>query len=127
MNESLKFAKVFGALGSEQRLEIVRLLLRAGPEGMSVGRIQAKLEIPNSTLSHHLEKLRQEGLLDTRKDKQWIWHSINMEAVGRLVSFLCARCYNPELLQPLFTRIQNQCGQETKRSEDGNVQEDRVR
>jgi DNA-binding transcriptional ArsR family regulator len=83
---------MFAALGAEPRLQIVRLLLSAHPEGMIVGDIQSKLEIPGSTLSHHLEKLRMEGLVEYRKDKQWLWYSVNAAALQELLSFLYAEC-----------------------------------
>ncbi len=83
---------MFAALGSEPRLAIIRLLLAAHPEGMIVSDIQTELNIPNSTLSHHLEKLRVEGLVTYRKDKQWLWYSANAEALERLLSFLYAEC-----------------------------------
>src|SRR6266851_6234570 len=75
-----RYADMFAALGAEPRLQIVRLLLSAHPEGMIVSDIQSELEIPNSTLSHHLEKLRMEGLVTVRKDKQWLWYSANGRA-----------------------------------------------
>jgi ATP-dependent Clp protease ATP-binding subunit ClpC len=83
---------MFAALGSEARLEIVRLLLAAHPEGMVVGDIQAALEIPNSTLSHHLEKLRIEGLVEVRKERQFLWYSANSQALQDLLGFLYAEC-----------------------------------
>ena len=57
-----KFADMFSAMGTEPRLRIMQLLLSAHPEGLVVGEIQSELDIPNSTLSHHLDKLRNEGL-----------------------------------------------------------------
>lgn len=90
--ESTKYADMFAALGSEPRLRIMRLLLAAHPDGMVVGDIQSELGIPNSTLSHHLEKLRMEGLVNCRKDKQWLWYSANSEGLANLLSFLYAEC-----------------------------------
>ena len=87
-----RYADMFAALGSEARLDILRLLLSAHPDGMTVGDIQAELNIPNSTLSHHLEKLRIEGLVESRKDKQWIWYSANSKVLQDLLSFLYAEC-----------------------------------
>src|SRR4051812_45736330 len=110
-----RFADMLAALGSEQRLEIIRLLIPAGEGGMTVGDIQTKLSIPNSTLSHHLEKLRLEGLVDVRRDRQWIWHSVNLEIMGQLISFLCARCYQPDLVKPLWTRIRSECSSSDKK------------
>ena len=90
--DTARYADMFAALGSEARLEIVRLLLSAHPEGMIVGDIQTELDIPNSTLSHHLEKLRIEGLVESKKDKQWIWYSANSDALQDLLAFLYAEC-----------------------------------
>ena len=87
-----RYADMFAALGAEPRLQIVRLLLSAHPEGMIVSDIQSELEIPNSTLSHHLEKLRMEGLVTVRKDKQWLWYSANAEGLQDLLGFLYAEC-----------------------------------
>ena len=87
-----RYAAMFAALGAEPRLQIVRLLLSAHPEGIIVSDIQAELEIPNSTLSHHLEKLRMEGLVTVRKDKQWLWYSANAEGLQDLLGFLYAEC-----------------------------------
>jgi len=62
------YADRFAALGTEPRLRIVRLLLSAHPEGMVVGDIQSELDIPNSTLSHHLEKLKNEDLISVKRE-----------------------------------------------------------
>ncbi len=86
--DTARYADIFAALGSEPRLEIMRSLFAAYPEGMTVSDIQAKLQIPNSTLSHHLEKLRIEGLVNSIKDKQYHWYSANAETMEDLLSFL---------------------------------------
>jgi ArsR family transcriptional regulator, arsenate/arsenite/antimonite-responsive transcriptional repressor / arsenate reductase (thioredoxin) len=86
--ETAKYADIFAALGSEPRLEIMRLLFAAYPDGMTVGEIQEKLKIPNSTLSHHLEKLRIEELVNSRREKQFLWYSANAETMENLLSFL---------------------------------------
>ena len=87
-----RYAEMFAALGSGPRLRIMRLLISAHPDGMVVGDIQAELETPGSTLSHHLEKLKMEGLVDSRKDKQWLWYSANSDALQELLSFLYEEC-----------------------------------
>jgi ArsR family transcriptional regulator, arsenate/arsenite/antimonite-responsive transcriptional repressor / arsenate reductase (thioredoxin) len=87
-DETARYADIFAALGSEARLEIMRLLFAAYPQGMTVGEIQDKLKIPNSTLSHHLEKLRNEGLVNSRKDKQFLWYSANAETMEDVLAFL---------------------------------------
>lgn len=83
---------MFAALGSEPRLEIMRLLLSAHPDGMTPGQLQEELQMPASTLSHHLEKLRIEGLVNIRKDRQWLWYSANSQALEELLGFLYAEC-----------------------------------
>lgn len=90
--DTARYADMFAALGAEPRLQIVRLLLSAHPDGLIVGDLQTELDIPNSTLSHHLEKLRMEGLVSVRKDKQWLWYSANADALQDLLAFLYAEC-----------------------------------
>ena len=83
-NEVTRVAEMFAALGSEPRVQIMRLILSAHPEGLVVGDIQAELKIPNSTLSHHLEKLKHQGLVDVRRDKQFLWYTANTAALRDL-------------------------------------------
>jgi DNA-binding transcriptional ArsR family regulator len=90
--DTARYADMFAALGAEPRLAIMRLLLAAHPQGLIVGDLQAELGIPGSTLSHHLEKLRVEGLVNHRKDKQWLWYTANAEALQDLLAFLYAEC-----------------------------------
>ena len=87
-----EIAEIFAALGQVSRLEIVRLLLAAHPKGLPAGEIQQELGIPASTLSHHLDKLRNVGVLDVEKDKQWIWYSVRAEVLKHLLAFLFAEC-----------------------------------
>ncbi len=110
MKPTARYADMLAALGSEQRLEIVRLLLRAGEAGLTVGQVQEKVQIPSSTLNHHLEKLRHEGLVDVQREAQFLRHTVNLDVLGRLIAFLCARCYQPEQLGSLFQNIRQECG-----------------
>ena len=87
-----RYADMFAAMGNEARLRILRLLLSAHPDGMVVGDIQAELGIPNSTLSHHLERLKNEGLLRVRRDRQFLWHSADTANLETLTRFLFAEC-----------------------------------
>lgn len=87
-----RFADMFAALGTEPRLRIVRLLLSAHPDGMNVGEIQAELGIPNSTLSHHLEKLKNEDLAIVQREGTFLRYLANTEALRELLSFLYAEC-----------------------------------
>jgi ArsR family transcriptional regulator, arsenate/arsenite/antimonite-responsive transcriptional repressor len=87
-----RYADMFAAIGNDARLRILRLLLSAHPEGMVVGDIQAELGIPNSTLSHHLEKLKHEGLVDVRRDGSFLWYTAQTQALEEILTFLYAEC-----------------------------------
>jgi ArsR family transcriptional regulator, arsenate/arsenite/antimonite-responsive transcriptional repressor len=82
----------FGALGAEPRLQIVRLLLCAHPTGMVAGELQDELGIPASTLSHHLEKLRQVELVTVRRTGTFLWYAANTDALRELLGFLYEEC-----------------------------------
>jgi ArsR family transcriptional regulator, arsenate/arsenite/antimonite-responsive transcriptional repressor len=83
---------MFAAMGAEARLRIMQLLMTAEPRGMVVGDIQSELEIPNSTLSHHLEKLKNENLVTVRREGTYLWHRANTDALKELLAFLYAEC-----------------------------------
>jgi DNA-binding transcriptional ArsR family regulator len=87
-----RYADMFGALANDARLRILRLLLSAYPDGMIAGDIQGELGIPNSTLSHHLEKLRGEDLARVRRDGSFLWYTANAEALQEILTFLYAEC-----------------------------------
>ena len=86
------YADMFAAMGAEQRLQIIRLLLSAHPDGLVVGDILAELRIAPSTLSHHLEKLKHEGLVSVRRDAKFLWYSANTETLQDLITFLYSEC-----------------------------------
>jgi DNA-binding transcriptional ArsR family regulator len=92
LEQVAKFADMFSAMGTEARLRIMQLLLSAHPEGMVVGELQEELEIPNSTLSHHLDKLRNEGLVQVRREGTFLWYTANTEALQEVLRFLYAEC-----------------------------------
>jgi DNA-binding transcriptional ArsR family regulator len=87
-----KYADMFSAMGTEPRLRIMQLLLSAHPEGLVVGDIQGELEIPNSTLSHHLDKLRTEDLVNVRREGTFLRYTANTDALQELLQFLYAEC-----------------------------------
>jgi DNA-binding transcriptional ArsR family regulator len=87
-----KYADMFSAMGTEPRLRIMQLLLTAHPEGLVVNEIQGELEIPNSTLSHHLDKLRTEGLVEVRRESTFLRYTANTGALQELLQFLYAEC-----------------------------------
>lgn len=83
---------MLAAMGTEPRLRIIRLLLSAHPEGMVASEIQVELDIPPSTLSHHLEKLKHEGLVIVRRESTYLRYTANTEALKELLTFLYAEC-----------------------------------
>jgi ArsR family transcriptional regulator len=90
--EVAKYADMFTAMGTEPRLRIMQLLLSAHPDGLVVSEIQGELGIPNSTLSHHLEKLKNEDLVKVRRESTFLWYTANTEALEELLGFLYAEC-----------------------------------
>ncbi len=87
-----KYADMLSAMGTEPRLRIMQLLLSAHPEGLVVREIQEELDIPNSTLSHHLDKLRNEGLVQVRRESTFLRYTADTEALQELLQFLYAEC-----------------------------------
>ena len=83
---------MFSAMGTEARLRIMQLLLSAHPEGMVVSEIQEELGIPNSTLSHHLDKLRNEGLVQVQRESTFLRYTADTDALQQLLQFLYAEC-----------------------------------
>ncbi len=90
--DAVRYAGMFAALGTESRLRALRLLLAAHPEGMPVNEIQSELGIPGSTLSHHLDKLRNEDLVTVERRGTFLWYRANAGALRDLLGFLYAEC-----------------------------------
>jgi ArsR family transcriptional regulator len=91
-DEITRFADMFSAMGTEPRLRIMRLLLSAHPDGLVVNEIGTELGIPASTLSHHLEKLKNEDLVKVCREGTYLWYSANAEVLQELLGFLYAEC-----------------------------------
>lgn len=87
-----RYAEILTALGTESRLRIMRLLLSAHPDGLVVGDIQKELGLTASTLSHHLEKLKNHDLVAVRRDGTFLWCSANSAALRDLLAFLYSEC-----------------------------------
>ena len=98
-----RYADIFADLGSQSGLEIVSLLLAAYPEAMTVREIQEKLPIPNSSLSHHLEKLRLEGLVTREKEKQWLLYTAKTKTREKVLAFLYNGCSTKEEENVVYT------------------------
>jgi ArsR family transcriptional regulator len=99
-------ANRFAALGAEPRLQIVRQLLSAHPTGMVAGEIQEELGIPASTLSHHLEKMRQVGLVAVRRAGTFLWYTANTEVLKEILGFLYDECCTRSRAVPAESIVQ---------------------
>jgi DNA-binding transcriptional ArsR family regulator len=86
------YADRFSAIGAEPRLRIMQCLILS-PEGQrTVGDIQEEMGIPWSTLSHHLEKLRNEELVTARREGSFLWYKANTKVLSEMLGFLSAEC-----------------------------------
>ena len=92
IDHTARYADMFAAMGAEPRLRIVRLLLSAHPDGMVVGDLITELGIPASTLSHHLDKLKNEDLVRVRREGTYLRYSANEDVLRELLNFLYAEC-----------------------------------
>src|SRR6266705_6159757 len=92
IEQTTRYADMFAAMGTESRLRIMQLLLTAHPDGLVVGEIGTELDIPSSTLSHHLEKLKNEDLVRVRREGTFLWYSANTDTLQELLGFLYAEC-----------------------------------
>jgi len=106
-----KFADMMSAMGTEPRLRIMRLLLSAHPDGLVVGEIGEELGIPGSTLSHHLDKLKNEELVTVRREGTFLRYAANSGALQELLGFLYAECCSrSKAVEPdAITRVCKKC------------------
>jgi DNA-binding transcriptional ArsR family regulator len=88
----VKYAAMFSAIGTEARLRILQLLLKAHPEGLVAREIQQELSIPNSALSNHLDKLKSQDLIHVRRESTSFRYTANTESLQGLLEFLLADC-----------------------------------
>src|SRR5438105_11302538 len=92
VDQILRYADMFSAMGTEARLRIMQVLLKAHPDGLVVNEIQAELGIPGSTLSHHLDKLKNEDLVKVARESTFLRYTANTESLQELLQFLYAEC-----------------------------------
>lgn len=92
LEQVARYADMFSAMGTEARLRIMQLLLSAHPEGMVVTEIQEELDIPNSTLSHHLDKLKNEDLVRVQRESTFLRYTANTAALQEILTFLYSEC-----------------------------------
>lgn len=87
-----RYADMLAAMGNESRLRITQLLLKAHPDGLVVGEIQEELGLTASNLSHHLEKLKHEGVVNVKREGTFLRYTANTAAIEELLSFIYAEC-----------------------------------
>ena len=87
-----RYADMLAAMGTEPRLRIMRLLLSAHPHGLVVNEIGGELGMAGSSLSHHLEKLKNVGLASVKRESTFLRYSANTEMLQDLLGFLYAEC-----------------------------------
>jgi ArsR family transcriptional regulator, arsenate/arsenite/antimonite-responsive transcriptional repressor len=80
------------ALAQDSRLDVFRLLVQSGPEGLPAGEIADRLDIPSSTLSFHVKALSHAGLIESRQEGRFIYYSADFDAMNGLVAFLGENC-----------------------------------
>ena len=101
MKKSLVISAL-GALAQETRLEIFRLLVQRGPEGLAAGQVGERLGLPSATLSFHLMQLKHAGLVSSRRESRSIIYSANYRTMNTLLAYLTENCCGgrPELCAP---------------------------
>lgn len=92
--------RALAALAQESRLDVFRLLVQAGPEGLPAGEIADLLGIPASTLSFHVKALSQAGLIESRPESRFIYYSASFSAMNDLLAFLGENCCGGRACQP---------------------------
>jgi DNA-binding transcriptional ArsR family regulator len=92
LDDVVRFADMFAAMGAESRVRIMQQLLSSHPEGMVVGEIQAILGLSGSNMSHHLDKLKNEGLVEVQREGTYLRCRANVTALQQLLSFLYSEC-----------------------------------
>jgi DNA-binding transcriptional ArsR family regulator len=93
---------ILAALAQDNRLDVFRLLVEAGPQGMPAGHVAASLRLPPSALTFHLDRLREAGLVTVRRAGRSMIYAARFEAMDSLVSYLTDHCCQgrPELCKP---------------------------
>lgn len=97
--------EALSALAQESRLSIYRLLVGAGPEGLSAGRIGEALELPPATLSFHLSHLTRAGLAQSRQEGRFVFYSADFRNMNALVGYLTENCCGGRSCAPIAAKV----------------------
>jgi len=92
MMTSEQVVKALAALAQPTRLEVYRLLVAAGPEGMAAGQLAEKLDVAPATLSFHFRTLSHAGLIEGRQDGRFVYYSANFGVMNGMVDYLTENC-----------------------------------
>jgi DNA-binding transcriptional ArsR family regulator len=98
--ETKQVIDALSALAQETRLNVYRLLVEAGPEGLSAGRIGEELELPPATLSFHLAHLARAGLAQSRQEGRFVIYSADFQNMNALVGYLTENCCGSRACAP---------------------------
>ncbi len=90
--EPAEVVKALGALAQATRLEVYRILVAAGPEGMAAGQLAEKLGVAPATLSFHFRTLIHAGLVESRQDGRFVYYSANYSVMNGMVDYLTENC-----------------------------------
>lgn len=96
-------AEKLAEMGNVTRLSIFRLLVKAGPTGLAVGEIQRVLDIPGSTLSHHIGRLVKVGLIAQNRESRTLFCTARIEELRLLIDFLLSECCSGNISLPELT------------------------
>jgi DNA-binding transcriptional ArsR family regulator len=102
--EMTQAVDALAALAQETRLSVYRLLVEAGPEGLSAGRIGEELDLPPATLSFHLAHLARTGLVRSRQEGRFVIYSADFRNMNELVGYLTENCCGGRGCAPSTTR-----------------------
>jgi len=92
-------ANILAKIGNPTRLKIVRLLVRAGDDGLAVGQIQKQLDIPGSTLTHHIAHLKYAGVIHQQRQQATLICTIEFDLLRDLVDYLTAECCTDQAIR----------------------------
>jgi DNA-binding transcriptional ArsR family regulator len=101
-NEKTAMIQALGALAQDNRLDVYRLLVGAGPSGLPAGQVAAALGLAPNTLSFHFDRLRQAGLVSVRREGRSLFYAARFDVMNTLISYLTENCCGgkPELCAP---------------------------
>ncbi|KAA0677878.1 ArsR/SmtB family transcription factor [Azospirillum brasilense] len=117
--ETKNAIEAFAALAQDTRLAVFRLLIQAGPNGLTAGDVAQQVGVPGSTLSHHLATLERAGLLRSWRVQRQIFYACDYEGTRQLIAFLMEYCCQgrPELCSTDFLQAGTcspaSCGSDT--------------